>query len=313
MYKKFEAVCQEVDEFMANDRVKFVENQIQTVGESVKKFYNGVMQDLILPPLAIKESTIHNNNLPPTCETNESPIDANPNFEVEGDGDGDLMNEKSCQEVEKLYHEKPESDDSVFEDANWGIENIIDSDLGIEKKIEEEEEEEEPFDGFDCDSNASSKMESLITCNEENKEEKSKSYDSSMGDFYSASSYDLSSSESSITFASSEFALLNDSMVDFEDIDMETIDLTEKEELVESGVIVEGEKVFYFPYGSKGSHSYKKILQDAFMSRKKLTKEYKQLAIWCENMDKEVIKKIGKNNATKSQAQDFPDSEWEIL
>ncbi|XP_048440078.1 uncharacterized protein LOC103945431 isoform X2 [Pyrus x bretschneideri] len=47
VYQKFETMCLEVEEDMYQDTVKFVENQVQTVGASVKKFYADVMQDLV--------------------------------------------------------------------------------------------------------------------------------------------------------------------------------------------------------------------------------------------------------------------------
>ncbi|XP_057956324.1 uncharacterized protein LOC131149681 isoform X2 [Malania oleifera] len=46
LYQKFEAMCLEVEETMYQDTVKYVENQVNTVGASVKKFYSDVMQDL---------------------------------------------------------------------------------------------------------------------------------------------------------------------------------------------------------------------------------------------------------------------------
>ncbi|CAN1229910.1 hypothetical protein LINPERPRIM_LOCUS3200 [Linum perenne] len=48
-YQKFEDMCLEVEETMYEDTVKYVENQAQTVGASMKKFYTDVLQDL-LPP-----------------------------------------------------------------------------------------------------------------------------------------------------------------------------------------------------------------------------------------------------------------------
>ncbi|KAL4580401.1 hypothetical protein LXL04_016592 [Taraxacum kok-saghyz] len=327
MYQKFEAVYQEVDEFMNKDPVKYVENHIQTVGESVMKFCNDVMHDIIIPPLIINPATLLKENtidkpeessekcqkMSTTCEE----VDTNPKFEGE---DGDVINKESFLEGE-LVNDKinPESDDgSVFEDADWGIENIVDVNMEIEKDNE-----------FECDSNTLSRMESLVSCIENKKEnekekEKEKSCDSSMGDTdisscESFTSIDHENSNESTRFGYSSFALsngsivessyeLDDSMVDFQELEMETIDLTDKEQLVE---IVEGEKVFYFPYGSERSKSYKKIITDAFMSRKKLAKEYEQLAIWCA-VDQEFSQKFEKN-ATKSQVQDSPDSEWELL
>ncbi|KAG2712513.1 hypothetical protein I3760_04G130200 [Carya illinoinensis] len=49
IYQKFEAMCLEVEEVMYQDTVKYVENQVQNVGESVKKFYSDVVQDLVPP------------------------------------------------------------------------------------------------------------------------------------------------------------------------------------------------------------------------------------------------------------------------
>ncbi|KAI4325149.1 hypothetical protein MLD38_030571 [Melastoma candidum] len=49
MYQKFEAMCLEVEEIMYQDTVKFVEDQVESVGASVRKFYSEVMQDLDHP------------------------------------------------------------------------------------------------------------------------------------------------------------------------------------------------------------------------------------------------------------------------
>lgn len=46
VYEKFEAMCLEVEEAMYQDTVKYMENQVQKVGVSVKKFYSEVMDDL---------------------------------------------------------------------------------------------------------------------------------------------------------------------------------------------------------------------------------------------------------------------------
>lgn len=47
IYQKFETMCLEVEEVMYQDTVKYMENQVQKVGGSVKKFYSEVMQDLL--------------------------------------------------------------------------------------------------------------------------------------------------------------------------------------------------------------------------------------------------------------------------
>ncbi|XAR68288.1 hypothetical protein NMG60_11003366 [Bertholletia excelsa] len=50
--QKFEVMCQEVDDFVGQDPVKYVENQVQTVGDSVRRFYSNIVQDLLPPSLA---------------------------------------------------------------------------------------------------------------------------------------------------------------------------------------------------------------------------------------------------------------------
>lgn len=63
IYQKFEAMCLEVEEIMYQDTVKYVENQVQTVGSSVKKFYSDVMQDL-LPPSSMDTAKGADSDLP---------------------------------------------------------------------------------------------------------------------------------------------------------------------------------------------------------------------------------------------------------
>lgn len=49
IYQKFEAMCLEVEEAMCQETAKYVENQVQTVGASMKRFCSDVMQDLVPP------------------------------------------------------------------------------------------------------------------------------------------------------------------------------------------------------------------------------------------------------------------------
>nr|TKS07063.1 uncharacterized protein D5086_0000117720 [Populus alba] len=49
IYLKFEARLLEVEEIMCEEAVKYVENQMQTVSNNVRKFYSDVMQDLCSP------------------------------------------------------------------------------------------------------------------------------------------------------------------------------------------------------------------------------------------------------------------------
>ncbi|XP_052207745.1 uncharacterized protein LOC127811688 [Diospyros lotus] len=47
IYQKFESMCHEVDNLVNKDTVLYVENQVQTVGGSVKRFCSDVVQDFL--------------------------------------------------------------------------------------------------------------------------------------------------------------------------------------------------------------------------------------------------------------------------
>ncbi|XP_015953656.1 uncharacterized protein LOC107478049 [Arachis duranensis] len=49
IYKKFENMCLEAEDIICEDAVKYIENQMQTVGTNVKKLYSDVMRDFIPP------------------------------------------------------------------------------------------------------------------------------------------------------------------------------------------------------------------------------------------------------------------------
>ncbi|KAJ4847167.1 hypothetical protein Tsubulata_009138 [Turnera subulata] len=57
IYHKFETICHEVDSIVSQDTVKFVENQVQTVGVNMKKLYSNVIQDL-MPPVKSKAQVV---------------------------------------------------------------------------------------------------------------------------------------------------------------------------------------------------------------------------------------------------------------
>eukprot|EP00268_Persea_americana_P000983 TRINITY_DN102966_c0_g1_i1.p1 TRINITY_DN102966_c0_g1~~TRINITY_DN102966_c0_g1_i1.p1 ORF type:complete len:351 (+),score=80.36 TRINITY_DN102966_c0_g1_i1:395-1447(+) len=52
IYQKFEAICQEVDGIMIQEKAKYIESQMQTGCDNVRKFCAEVMQDLLLPAAA---------------------------------------------------------------------------------------------------------------------------------------------------------------------------------------------------------------------------------------------------------------------
>uniref|UniRef100_A0A9I9DLA6 Uncharacterized protein n=1 Tax=Cucumis melo TaxID=3656 RepID=A0A9I9DLA6_CUCME len=57
LYEKFETMCLEVEDIICQDTVKYVENQVEVVGASVKRFYSDVMQDF-LPPSELSDEKV---------------------------------------------------------------------------------------------------------------------------------------------------------------------------------------------------------------------------------------------------------------
>ncbi|KAA8540489.1 hypothetical protein F0562_024592 [Nyssa sinensis] len=57
--QKFEALCSELDDIMCEETIKYVENQLQTLGADVKQFCAEFVHD-VLPPFSVdsmKEAT----------------------------------------------------------------------------------------------------------------------------------------------------------------------------------------------------------------------------------------------------------------
>ncbi|XP_019193468.1 PREDICTED: uncharacterized protein LOC109187658 [Ipomoea nil] len=49
MYHKFECICQDVDGFITKGTANYVGNQVQSVGDNMKRLYSGVVQDFLSP------------------------------------------------------------------------------------------------------------------------------------------------------------------------------------------------------------------------------------------------------------------------
>ncbi|KAI7730430.1 hypothetical protein M8C21_025375 [Ambrosia artemisiifolia] len=250
------------------------------------------------------------------------------------------VNLNSSTNGDNRFEEGVEYDESLHGEA---IENIIHLNLDIDNIMMNSEEKKtllnRPVNELECDSNTSntnqsSEPESSATCNENqtecfnhitdgglSSESSYKSLNSSFRNFTvepdtinckpmdtmdyfsscgSFTTIDCDSNSEDFASCSGTGLADDDSMLDFEDV---------KYDAVESDVIVEGGKLSSFTKTSR-SKSYKKMIQDAFMSRKRLTKEYKQLGIRYGDIDKELCQTT---RSGKPPAQDLPDSEWELL
>ncbi|XP_062168809.1 uncharacterized protein LOC133874910 isoform X3 [Alnus glutinosa] len=110
---------------------------------------------------------------------------------------------------------------------------------------------------------------------------------------------------------------------DITDPSMETIELSDKVKLDESCIIIEPSELYAVARRTRKLRSYRKKIQDAFTSKKRLAAEYEQLAIWYGDADMGSDKhkwqpSLPSTTATpldvkNSQIQLPCDSEWELL
>lgn len=132
MYQRFESLCVEAEETVYQDTVKYVEDQMRTVGESVKKFYSDVMEDL-LPPSSLERVKEENSTLTVVRHTDvavkkkrkddDGKESVNSETELvvkdsDGAGNGDnIVNSGSCCTAVCSGHEldEPTSGDTIEE------------------------------------------------------------------------------------------------------------------------------------------------------------------------------------------------------
>ncbi|KAL6975468.1 hypothetical protein U1Q18_024263 [Sarracenia purpurea var. burkii] len=119
--------------------------------------------------------------------------------------------------------------------------------------------------------------------------------------------------------SSMEIGEADDCRVDIADPSMETIELSDKVKLDEGCVVVDNKLLYPVSCRAQRHRSYKKILQDAFASKKRIRKEYEQLAILYGDIDIESSQQAGQKlllpslDSKKSPSQDLCDLEWELL
>ncbi|CAI8583699.1 unnamed protein product [Vicia faba] len=104
---------------------------------------------------------------------------------------------------------------------------------------------------------------------------------------------------------------------------LEDIQLNNDTKLEESCVFVADSELYAVSYRIQKLRSYKKRIQDAFSSKKRLAKEYEQLAIWYGDADMEPNQDTPQTralfssrtyaNAENLQVQQASETEWELL
>ncbi|XP_057475002.1 uncharacterized protein LOC130763074 isoform X2 [Actinidia eriantha] len=118
-----------------------------------------------------------------------------------------------------------------------------------------------------------------------------------------------------------EIGEADDCRVDITDPSMETIELSEKVKLDDSCVVVDNKLLHAVSFRAQRHRSYKKIIKDAFASKKRIRKEYEQLAILYGDIDMESSHQPGKSlllpslslDLKKSSSEDLCDADWELL
>ncbi|KAL3821425.1 hypothetical protein ACJIZ3_007330 [Penstemon smallii] len=131
IYQKFETMCLEVEEVMVEDTVKYVENKVQKVGVSVKKFYSEVMQDL-LPPSYIDPVKVAAGDLPlnPYAHTHTDII-KKPKQSI---FDSQKEDKKTETQDENVNHLSPRSSRVFVENSNSELCSAKSKKLGIQRR-----------------------------------------------------------------------------------------------------------------------------------------------------------------------------------
>ncbi|KAJ1400830.1 hypothetical protein SESBI_29266 [Sesbania bispinosa] len=275
IYHKFEAVCQEVDDIVGQDAVKYFENRVQNVGDSVKKFYSGVVHDLLpFPTLASStkdeaHSVVLNNNIGSSDSNainlaNDQQADAPIKHEVETSG-VKKENLHTCIE-ETATKSTPElmncesSDVNEEDTGNLAEVSPAASSVSCERPVTKME----PFCSKNC---------SMVHVCCESSHVAGQIMESQDGLVSSGCCQSMESNDESMV-SSIEFSL-------------EDIKLNDDVKLEESCVFVDDSELYAVAYRAQKLRSYKKRIQDAFASKKRLAKEYEQLAIWYGDADME--------------------------
>ncbi|MED6170321.1 hypothetical protein PIB30_029816 [Stylosanthes scabra] len=172
IYNKFEAVCNGVDDIVGQDAVKYLENRVQNVGDSVKRFYSDVVQDLLPLPALVNEK----------YEAKPFPLENNISCSVKGvvdikDDDDNNENKniynigndekpinnfmESLQEYNAIDHDE---DNQALASTVYGLNFENNSDF---LEVEESNLTEEVDDDDDqCGENGGAKQENLHTITE---------------------------------------------------------------------------------------------------------------------------------------------------
>ncbi|XP_019172602.1 PREDICTED: uncharacterized protein LOC109168004 [Ipomoea nil] len=325
IYEKFEALCLEVEE----DTVNYIESQVQTVGESVKKFYSEVMQDLSLFSQHEIEKTARENLIEQPegvdmklSEDTEVPKGKN---NLGGKSLGIGENSKDDQSLLKMsgsvtpLSEKRNSMSSVYENRRGYLMARDRITVGLAEFVNSE-----------CNTSLARGCASKETTTGSCDHIPVVSIDAAASDTTSpvessgllVEDFALISSFDDPSLRSSAWTHIND---DRDQTSSGTITNTiEKEsaersqncntDVVETFDVIEGHEL-RFPEQLVKHKSYKKRIREAFCSKKGSTREYEHLIAQHESqpLNRKAEENVIAKSNMKLSASDFPDSEWELI
>lgn len=375
IYQKFEAMCMEVDDIVRQDTLKYVENQIQTVGNNVKQFCSEFIED-VLPPSSGKDTDlkVHENLKERTDENPEKELckenskggltveyhigtvgnnlkqlrlqfredsiegtDENPKQGLYDEDSNEDLRETTIENSKKGATESPAdkqsqstiseigaiSDDNssmtsgvhfiTREDSNSVEESCIVNDLNqsCELKVSSHGPSS-PF-GDNCSEESNDTQAADVTLTE-----------------FPRKGIDLNSpsvnNEAVLCFSETEEPVeSSDEEAEESDADeqsMETIPLFDKAKLEESCIMVDSNELRFISCHPAKYKSYKRRIREAFASKRRLVKDYEQLATWHLDLDEVIDQQQERRRSTvpsalvrKSGSSDnvFSESEWEII
>ncbi|XP_060186884.1 uncharacterized protein LOC132616481 isoform X4 [Lycium barbarum] len=286
IYQKFETMCLEMEEAMYEDTVKYVENQVNTVGTNVKRFCSEVMQDVHpqynIDPVKVAAADL---SLNPYAHYE---IDKKLKANLKGSARG--FSNKLNDDTQVIKGKSKSR--GVYKRQSGGIKEIV------------------------RDSHPAKKSDAI--CLAAGDVIKLSSSAEVRGSFGMAADHVTLTSD----LASEKSDNLSSAMSMYESIEseLEIVEKFDESHLEETCVLVEEERI-HVPHGPVKQKSYKKKLREAFSTKKRLTrKEYEQLgALYGDqqfNLEAEdkVMPALSMNSNTKMlSANDHPESEWEIL
>ncbi|KAL7087564.1 hypothetical protein ACP275_13G075000 [Erythranthe tilingii] len=384
VYHQFESLVQDVDEFMSQDPVKLVENQMQNVGTNFKRLYSNVLQDIFRFEDIGDIGSPKSQSVDPTCIDEEQPLVNQDSVDNTENSDAPLPIESKPLHADSSQESETGTSSQCDENSKLAIEKeqgVFNERKGKDDPSIEVEEDYslvmdlaiDLADGTPCrnfsmkdtfDSSSSIQLPEIVSCDDDDEIVSCDDDDEEMGftkstyststkcsaepddfayerkiedmlpsfllsELYGGSSfstdrpdslhgsfqtsheqpYEHGQSETAIipseTGTSSEFG------VGIDDDNMETVNLSPKVKHNATSVGSNVDLSHSAPRRRKDFKYFKNVIQGAFTSRKRLTKEYEHLAVLHGEIDLESSQNFEASSITVHSVKS--ESDWELL